>query len=124
MPDDTAQAAETAIMPRAKLPVVTTISLGADRLTVRIYHDGSVDIEHSAGHTSVALYLPRTQAGDLINALAPDRAALIETLDLLALAAEAHCPSALIDDPEVVADARDLRHAIDAARDVLGAHAS
>jgi hypothetical protein len=109
-----------------KRPSVATIPIGRgiERMAVRVRHDGSVTLDLMIEHTTITIDLPRAAAGALIDALTPDKAVLIETLDMLRAAAEAHCPSPLTDDPEVVADARDLRDQIKAAREVLGVHAS
>lgn len=45
--------------------------------------------------------------------------ACVEALEMLVSASEAHCPRAAVDDPEIVAETRDWRHALDAARAAL-----
>ena len=107
------------------IPDITTIRLddGA-RLVVRAFRDGAVSLEMMTESASFHLAMSREAAGDLINALTPERAVLIEVLDRLHAAAGAICPSPLMDDREIVADARDLRAALDDARQVLGVRAS
>lgn len=46
---------------------------------------------------------------------------VLEALQDLVAAADEHCPSPLTDDPEVVAEARDLRRALKAARAAIAA---
>jgi hypothetical protein len=109
---------------KPKAPRQALIKFGRGALTVSAYPDGSVSLGLGDASLGVTAHLSRDEASELIAALAPPTAALIETLDLLVSAAEEHCPSPLTDDPEVAAEARELRSRIADARALLKEHAS
>lgn len=113
----------TALPKARKAPRHTNIKLDQGILTVWAYPDGSLSLELNNVSFGITANLARDEAGDLIAALVPDTSALIETLDLLATAAEKHCPSPLMYDPEVVAGGRELRARIADARALLAEHA-
>lgn len=99
-------------------PKTTKIAVGVNAI---VYADGSVSICAGGHPLQATLRLDADEAARLAGAILPDAADLRDALDALTNAAEDHCPSPLTDDPEVVAEARDLRDAIRHARAVLGA---
>jgi hypothetical protein len=109
---------------KTKAPRHKDIKVGRETLTVSVFPDGCVSLALDSAAIGISANLSRDEAGELIAALAPPTAALIETLDLLVFAAEEHCPSPLTDDLEAVCGARELRARIADARALLAEHAS
>ena len=107
----------------ARVPTITLIPIGTDRLAVRVYHDGSVTLELTSARASFVLDIPRAATGDLIHALAPETSVLIETLDMLASAADLLVPSLMVHG-QLSGEERECRDRIADARAVLGVHAS